>query len=210
MEMSHKTQAAVQFLLPASLVYTIFGAYLLNQDLPTLFSIQANSMGFAAMGIAAMLVQDIVPKQVKEVIVFWRFKYRLPGHRAFTSKFLENRSIDVAKIQNIDAICESSSDVQQREFYKLYKTVSELKSVSHYSQRYIAWRDLSSLLLILGLVSFPVLCTLEYRRAMEAGVVLSCAAFIALLFTSLAARNCANELVVLVLSLVGHGGIKNV
>lgn len=156
-----------------------------------------------------MLVQDLVPKPVKEAMVFWRFKNRLPGHKAFTAKFMRNPRIDIENIPNLENLSVASCDVQQREFYRLYKSVADVRSVAHYSQRYIAWRDLSALLVILGLVSIPVLFSFNSERGLTVGITLAATAFLSFLFTSFAARNAANELIIQVLLLIGHGAQKD-
>lgn len=199
MEISYKTQAAIQFLAPTAILYTLYGAYLINQDWPSLSLIEKNSAGLAVMAIAAMLAQDLVPKPIKEWIVFWRIKERLPGHRAFTSRFMKNPEIDKDHIDNFEELSIASAETQQRHFLRLYKKVSEKKSITHYSQRYIAWRDLSSLLLILIFVTIPVLSSFESNRAVEAGVTLTGTALAALCLTIIAARNSANALVTQVL-----------
>jgi hypothetical protein len=209
LEISHKTQAAAQFLAPAAILYTFFGAYLLNDGWPKISVLEESSASFALVGLAAMLVQDFVPKPAKECIVFWRITNRMPGHRAFTEKFLRNQKIDAEKIPNIENLSASSAHVQQREFYKLYRSVSDDRSVAHYSQRYIAWRDLSALLIILGIVSIPVLYTFSSTAGLKVGTILAAVAFSVFLLTSLAARNSANELIILVLSLIGQKGEKS-
>lgn len=209
MEISHKTQAALQFLAPSAILYTLFGAYLWNGSWPTLSVMQEKSASFAFMGIAAMLVQDLIPKPIKECLVFWRLKDRMPGHRAFNRKALFNPQIDAQRIPNIGELTGAPADLQQREFYKLYKSVAEVRSVAHFSQRYIAWRDLSALLVILGIVSIPVLYTFDSSRSLPVGLVLSGSAFIVYLLTAFAARNVANGLVVHVLSLIGQRDKEN-
>lgn len=209
MEISHKTQAAIQFLAPSAIIYVLFGAYLLNNGWPSLSLIEKNSASVAVVGIAAMLAQDLVPKPVKEALVFWRAKNRLPGHKAFTPKFMRDPRIDIENIPNLENLSVASGNVQQREFYRLYKSVADVRSVAHYSQRYIAWRDLSALLMILGFVSVPVLYSVNSERGLIAGITLAATALLSFLFTSFAARNTANELVIQVLLLIGHGARKD-
>ena len=84
MQISHKTQAALQFIAPTAMIYMAFGAFLLNGHWPGWAEIKENSLAFAIIGIAAMLVQDLIPKPFKEFLVFWRKSERLPGHRAFS------------------------------------------------------------------------------------------------------------------------------
>ena len=100
MEISHKTQAALQFLVPTVIIYSIFGAYLLNGEWPTLSFLQEKSAGLAILGIGAMLVQDLIPKPIKEFLVFLRMKNRMPGHRAFSPESMKDPNIDWQNIPN--------------------------------------------------------------------------------------------------------------
>jgi hypothetical protein len=206
MEFSHKTQAALQFLVPTAIGYVLIGGYFLDGQWPSISVLEEKSSGLVIMGISAMLVQDLIPKPIKEFLIFLRLKHRLPGHRAFTELYVGDPKVTRERIPDIKFLIKQPPEIQQREFYRLYREVADVRSVSHYSQRYIAWRDLSTLLIVLSIVSVPVLYSVDYERAIPAGIALSIVTLIAYTLTSYAARNVAADLVVQVLTLAAEGG----
>lgn len=198
---SHKTQAALQFLLPTTVIYIAFGAFLINGNWPGWADLKENSPAFAITGIVAMLVQDLIPKPFKEFLVFWRKTDRLPGHRAFSEIVFDNPNIDVASVSNIERLKNCNAQEQQREFYQRYNRVRDHPSVSHLSQRYIAWRDTSALLFMLFCISIPVIAAIDRSRVFSVGVILCSMSALFCVLTGLAARNSATTLTVRVLSL---------
>jgi hypothetical protein len=194
MGVSHKTQAVLQFLVPSALLYIGVAAFLINQKWPSWVDLQENSLGFALVGLAAMLVQDLFPKPLKEFLVFWKISNRLPGYRAFSEVAQSDAGIEESKIANFQELSASGGHTQQTAFYCLYDGFRNHPSVSHHSQRYIAWRDLTSFLALLSVVSLPVAGTFDHPRAIVAGLVLTGSSLLILLMTSLAARNAAMSL----------------
>lgn len=201
MQISHKTQAALQFLVPTAVIYVAFGAFLLNGHWPGWAEFKDSSLAFALTGVAAMLVQDLVPKPLKEFLVFWRVKERLPGHRAFSQTAFNHAAIDVTSISDIENLKSCSAEEQQIAFYKIYDSVRDHSSVSHLSQRYVAWRDTTALLFLLFCLSFPVLATFNHPQSLKVGLILTGISAICMILTALAARNSANSLTIQVLSI---------
>jgi hypothetical protein len=201
LQISHKTQAAIQFLAPAAVIYSLLGLYLLRGTLPSLAALGDKSLALVFVGLAAMFVQDIVPKPVKEFLVFWRRTDRMPGHRAFSRKTLSHPQIQPKNIPNITDLVRLNPVEQQNAFYKMYDKLSKEDSIQHLSQRYIAWRDLTSLMALFAIVSSPVLSTFSLKGASAVGLILAGASGLAGAACSLAARNVANSLVIQVLSL---------
>lgn len=201
MQISHKTQAAIQFLAPAAVIYALLGLYLLRGTLPSLAALGDKSLVLVFVGLAAMLVQDIVPKPIKEFLVFWRRTDRMPGHRAFSNKTLSHQQIQSANISNIADLVRLGPVEQQNAFYKMYDKLSKEDSIQHLSQRYIAWRDLTSLMAVFAIVSLPVLSIFSSKGASAVGLILAGTSGLACMACSLAARNVANGLVIQVLSL---------
>lgn len=201
MQISHKTQAAIQFLAPAAVVYALLGLYLLRGTLPSLTALGDKSLVLVFVGLAAMFVQDIVPKPIKEFLVFWRRTDRMPGHRAFSSKTLSHPQIQSQNISNIAALAKLAPTQQQNAFYQMYDRLSKEDSIQHLSQRYIAWRDLAALMALLAIVSLPVLSTFSMKGASAVGLILAGTSGLACMACAFAARNVANGLVIQVLSL---------
>ena len=194
MGISHKTQAVLQFLVPSALLYIGVAAFLINEKWPSWVDLKENSLGFALVGLAAMLVQDLLPKPLKEFLVFWKISDRLPGHRAFSEVVRNDAGIEESKIANFQELSNSGGHTQQTAFYGLYDEIRDHPSVSHHSQRYIAWRDLTSFVALLSVVSLPVAATFDHPRAVTVGLILMGATLVIYVTTSLAARTSAMSL----------------
>jgi hypothetical protein len=200
-QMSHKTQAAIQFLAPTAMIYFAVAVFLIDDRWPSWAVVKENSLAFVGIGLAAMLVQDLIPKAAKEVLVFWRLHERLPGHRAFSEIAFQGSNIDRNEIPDFESLRDSESEKQQIEFYKMYRNVGNDSAVSHISQRYIAWRDTTVLLFLLSLITVPVVYTIDQSKIVHVGLTLSAVSLACAILTAIAAQNSAVALVIQVLSL---------
>lgn len=210
MNISHKTQAVIQYIVPTAIVYLGAGAYALNGSWPSWADFRDNSPAFALISLAGMLVQDIIPKPIKEGLVFWRFADRLPGHRAFSVIGPNDPSINCAKIPNMESLKISPGAIQQQEFYKIYQSFSDSPSVSHYSQRYIAWRDLSAFLFFLAIATIPSISSMDRANSVEVSFMMSFFATSAYIASAFAAKSSAISLVRQVMLLEATKGSSDV
>ncbi|GAO40740.1 hypothetical protein SCH01S_51_00720 [Sphingomonas changbaiensis NBRC 104936] len=207
MTVSHKAKVVVQYLVPASTAYFLLGAYLVTGVLEQ--GELKKGLGYLAVAtVVTTLVQDIIPKPVKEAWVFLRARHRLPGYRAFTNAASHPDRIDTARISEYATLRDERPDVQQRSFYQVFKRNADKPNVEHYSFRYLAWRDTSALLLLLSLVTVPAWALSETDIPLRPTVWLSGLTLLASVLTATAARQMGNELVVQVLSTETLGETK--
>jgi hypothetical protein len=200
LELSQKTQIVGQYIIPAAIGYIILGVFLGTGALPNSDAILQKVGGLAAMTLLATLAQDLLPKPLKEAIIFTRVRDRLPGHRAFTPAFEAEDRYDVHRIPGYDTLKQMSPKHQQREFYKVYRKHAEDVRVKHYSHRYLAWRDTSAALLLLALVTVPVLDWIYDAMVSAQAHKLAGITFLGALLATTASRLNANELVKQVLT----------
>lgn len=126
-------------------------------------------IAIGALAIALGLLQDLVPKPLKEWLIFWRIKDRLPGHRAFSKGRVFSSVIDREEVVDLSERENLGAKYQDRLFYRLYDNFRDKGSVKHYSFRYLQWRELACLAIVAGaagsvyvaiaqgFLSFPVL-----------------------------------------------------
>jgi hypothetical protein len=209
-ELPQKTQIVGQYILPAAVGYILLGVFFGTGALPTSDAILQKIGGLAAMTLLATLAQDLLPKPIKETIVFTRFKDRLPGHRAFTRTFEAEDRYDVRRIPAYGSLKELSPKHQQREFYRVYRKHAEDVRVKHYSHRYLAWRDTSAALLLLALVTVPVLDWIYGAMPPEQAYKLGGLTLFGALLSATASRLSANELVRQVLTAEALGAADDV
>lgn len=153
--------------------------------------------------VVLALVQDLIPKPLKEAIVFLRLQNRLPGHRCFNAEYDNPSRFDRKKIKHIKTLSNADPPQQQVAFYSLYKKVAKKPAVEHYSIRYLAWRDVAAVSLVLAIVTLPVLglSSDSWRPALEVTAIMILVSTAA----ALAGRHAANELVYQVLALSTTG-----
>lgn len=190
---SMKGRVAAQFLVPLITAYMALIVWLSQGELPTLQTALERALPAAGLFILCQLLQDLVPKSVKEVLVFGRLTDRLPGHRAFSKVAITDTRIPITRFNTESGEAELDGPGQNALWYGMYKKVSSDPSVAHESFRYLAWRDETTTLMLLGIVSmsFALFGWLSWRHVMIA----TAACLASSLVTALAARNAANALV---------------
>ncbi|MEK7454056.1 MAG: hypothetical protein AABZ76_03970 [Pseudomonadota bacterium] len=189
---SMKARVVAQYLVPLITAYAVLIVWLSDGHIPTVEAVLKRAMPAASLFIGCQLLQDLIPKGLKEVLVFWRATDRLPGHRAFSVVAKSDTRIPLAGILGTGA-AELDGPSQNALWYQKYKTVSSEQSVVHESFRYLAWRDVTTALWLLavGSIAFALIGWLFWADVL---VVVS-ACIVAALLTALAARNAANSLV---------------
>jgi hypothetical protein len=190
---SMKGRVAAQFLVPLITAYMALIVWLSHDEMPTLQAASQRALPAAGLFILCQLLQDLIPKSIKEVLVFWRLTDRLPGHRAYSHLARTDTRIPVVSVNAEGGEAELDGPGQNALWYGKYKTVSSDPSVAHESFRYLAWRDVTTTLVLLCIVSlsFAPLGWLGWRH-----VIIAAAGCLGTsLVTALAARNAANSLV---------------
>lgn len=98
----------------------------------------------AAIGVLSATVPRLLPDHVKASLVFLRIADPLPGCRAFSEHMATDPRIDTAALKRqVGVPLPSNPREQNALWYKLYKSVSEHKSVQDAHRSYLALRDLS-------------------------------------------------------------------
>lgn len=209
MGLTHKARAVVQYIIPTAAIYMSLSSFIILGKIPDDKEIISKLGGIAVAALAATLIQDIIPKPFKEILVFWRLRDRLPGHRAFSGAFSKNSRIDFKKIKNLSEISSLLPGDQQRIFYRIYKNHSKDVRVEHYSCRYICWRDTASVIFMLTMIIFPTVIWLFGFSFLRQSIEITTISAVAFLMTSIAARQMAIELVyqVLVIETIGKSHV---
>jgi hypothetical protein len=202
---SQKSQVVVQFLVPVAIGYLLAAVFLLKGAFPTTGQIWDHAAAAGIVAVAATLVQDLVPKPLKETLIFWRLRNRLPGHRCFSARSLSDPRIDRRQIPDVDGLAAQGPAEQNNTWYAQYRKVSERPAVSHYSFRYLAWRDTATLLALLTAISLPLMLSFGGANGWaRAGIMAGGCAFLCIL-SIFAARMASRELIVAVLMTMGSG-----
>ena len=197
--MTLKSKAALTYILPLLAAYGALIALSSIDGRSAWLDIAMRTLPASALAVLASLFQDIVPKPVKEFFVFYRLRNRLPGHRAYTKICVGDPRIDANFLARMRKGSRSDPERQNVEWYGQYRAVSTEPSVMHENFRYLAWRDLTATLIVLGLLSTLLVPAGTLPITRTALVAACCIA--AAILTGTAARHAASSLVRNVVSL---------
>lgn len=194
MAISHKSQIVIQTLAPFTLAFAAGTMYLSGIPISDFAESWEKLAAVGLLAIGLGLAQDLIPKPAKEALVFFRMRNRLPGHRAFSKGRRFSSIIDREEVLDIDIRENLGEKYQDRLFYQLYEKYRENSNVSHYSFRYLQWRELASLSLICGILGFSIVGVIQGIFSIQAFICLfsSLSIFICCIF---AARNSAMMLI---------------
>lgn len=154
-------------------------------------------------GLYIFLIR-LVPTEVKEVLVFWRVKERLPGHRAFTEIAKNDVRISLDKLVGLHGTLPSNGMRQNELWYSIYRKHRDLNEVLDPHKSYLLYRELTYLNLAIGLLLLlPSL--LVGLLSVKIGLLLIAMVTLASFALSLNAQNSAKRMVQNVLALESSG-----
>ncbi len=166
----------------------------------------ARAIFAALVPVIVLLLGSLIPSSAKAVMVFWRLKHALPGHRAFEEQGLSDPRIDRDQLRkNIGAFPSDPSE-QNATWYRLFKKVETDPSIEHAHGQFLLLRDLASItvLLLPGCLFAWLAKVLSNQDAIALAAILT-AQFI---LSMLSARSQGEGLVRTVLAL--HGAKRRV
>ena len=99
----------------------------------------------AFLFLAAVTVQSILPRSAKEILVFWRLKERLPGHRAFKDESISaDGRINWQTVRSYGGEPNLSATEQNNLWYRWYRSYQDHPTVIQSHRLYLAFRDLTA------------------------------------------------------------------
>ena len=141
----------------------------------------------------------LIPTEWKEVLVFWRWNDRLPGHRAFSVFAPKEPRVNLKRLTELHGTLPTDGKEQNALWYQMSKRHGSASGVIDAHKSYLLYRDLAYMNLAVGIVLvipgfLAGLLSLKFSVLL---LVFSVAATIAL---SLNARNAARRFVQTVLA----------
>lgn len=120
-------------------------------DADQLISRLKNPQGFLPLLVAILIIvlEGLFKNSVKEFLVFWRIKYRLPGHRAFTKVGPGDPRIDMERVEKLfpDGL-PNDPEKQNKEWFRLYRKYQNELQVFYSHKAFLLTRDLAALTVI--------------------------------------------------------------
>ena len=168
----------------------------IGTDWPTIAGKFLGTLGAPAL---VALLSSLLPSNVKAVLVFWRVRDVLPGHRAFSVIAHNDPRINVTALERHLGYLPELPKEQNALWYKLYKKVEADTAVASVHRNFLLFRDVAAISLLVAAIFSPAMFLFGITPK-----VIGCALllFITQYFLAMiAARNHANAFVSNVLAL---------
>ena len=143
----------IGYLLLHIVIFALFSS-LINFsliDTDQLISKLKDPQGFIPLTTAILIIvmKGIFKNSVKEFFVFWSFKNRLPGHRAFSHIGPSDTRIDMERGRQMfpDGL-PSDPKIQNSEWFRLYRQYQDELQVFYSHKAFLLTRDLTSLTIL--------------------------------------------------------------
>ena len=120
-------------------------------DADQLISKLKNPQGFISLTAAILIIgmEGIFKNSIKELFVFWKFKNRLPGHRAFSHIGPTDPRIDMERVKQLFPHgLPVDPKEQNNEWFRLYRQYQDDLQVFHSHKAFLLTRDLTSLTVV--------------------------------------------------------------
>lgn len=163
-----------------------------------------NGIFAASVPILAIVLGGILSDLVKARLVFWRFKFPLPGCRVFSDLMHTDHRIDISVIKKRYGPLPRAPKEQNVLWFKLYKRHEKKITVSEGHRLYLLTRDMASMAAILIIIAcVAMLFVTHCDRSIIIYVVVLVVQYLVLAAT---ARNYGNRFVLNVLTEESHAG----
>lgn len=104
--------------------------------------------------IFSIILNGLMPNSTKEFFVFWRFKERLPGFRAFNKYSKKDNRVDMDVLKVKYPEVETKELNENKLWYKIYQKHQEAPSVWDAQKNYLFTRDMTSLSIYFIVIAF--------------------------------------------------------
>lgn len=190
---SLKSGINAKYLVPIVAAYAA-GAGLLGLDRITQIKTVLEHAGMAGIaGVAMLVLQEVFPRPMKEALVFWRLRDRLPGCRAFSEIAPADARIDPTDLAVLIPTTPMSATQQNALWYRWLKAIESDPAIADNHRRFLILRDCAVLLALLALVTPALL--IWTQGTPKHTLLLSTGLFAAYLIVATSARHAAVRLV---------------
>lgn len=175
-------------------------------DWPTLLNLSKNLIQVLALipasAVGCILVKyvnDLLSPNIKAVLVFWRIRNALPGHRAFSEVAIRDPRIDMNILKERLGEFPANPIDQNTVWYQIYQTHKEAKEVREAHRNYLLFRDCASLTILIGIVAMTV--SFFSKATFHQFLILIAITIVQFLICAISARNTGIRFVQNVLAL---------
>lgn len=93
----------------------------------------------------------------KAVILFWRIRHPLPGHRAFSHLAAQDPRVDVAVLKKVVVPWPVTPAEENQTWYRLYRQIHDQPMVSDAQRAFLLSRDLAACALCFLVLGSPII-----------------------------------------------------
>jgi hypothetical protein len=164
------------------------------------------SISLGIIALTRLLLLGLIPPQLRDTLIHWRWRHPLPGSRAFTKIGPADQRVDMKKLQKSYGPLPTDPGEQGRLFYSIYKKYANDVGVLDAHKSYLATRDIGiiNLLLLIFLVPLAYWSTEDHKRVAVYGAIL----FGAYVVTCIAAQVYGARLVQNSLAVASHDATR--
>lgn len=143
----------IGYLLVNIVIFALF-SNLINFNLidaDQLISKLKDPQGFIPLTAAILIIvlEGLFKNSLKEFFVFWKFKNRLPGHRAFSHIGPNDPRIDMERFKKLFLHgLPSDPKIQNSKWFRLYSLYQDELQVFYSHKAFLLTRDLTSLTVV--------------------------------------------------------------
>ena len=140
----------IGYLLLHIVIFALFAGFISPtfSDINVLLSKLKDPQGFLPLlaVIFSIVLEGLLNNPIKEFLVFWRIKNRLPGHRAFSVIGPRDARVNMGKVKALfpDGL-PTNPKLQNQEWFELYKKYGDERRVFYSHKAFLLTRDLTAL-----------------------------------------------------------------
>lgn len=152
--------------------------------------------------VVVLVFNGFLSNKIKEILVFWKLKNRLPGCRAFTELVLVDQRIDITTLNRKIGELPKDPTEQNRKWYNLYRSIEDNNIVIGSHRDFLFTRDLCAISFLFMLFFIPI--AYFYWENINTKIYYIGYLFLQYISTAIAAKNYGNRFVCNVLAIVSQ------
>jgi hypothetical protein len=114
------------------------------------------SISLGLIALTRLVLLGLIPPQLRDRLIHWRWANPLPGSRAFTKIGPSDPRVDMNKLQKKYGALPTEPAEQDRLFYSIYRKLADDVGVLDAHKSYLAARDLGTINFLLMILLLPV------------------------------------------------------
>jgi hypothetical protein len=193
-----KSGIGVRYLAPLIVGYIALIVMLAGPANMSWIAIAQHASAAGVLGLAVLALQELPTRALKEIIVHWRIRDRLPGSRAFTYYAERDARIDPNELRRVLDPLPTAPRDQNAVWYRWLKQNEDSVEVADTHRRYLILRDAAATCLFLAIASVGLLVLPGWQISQTLLLFALCTG--AYLVLALAARSVSGRLVTTVIA----------